>query len=375
MPSLKRTGMVAAAAATPVALAYRFAVVYRVRAGQPRRRPPRFTPADFGLPYEELVVDGESGPLPAWFVPANEGRPGPGVVLVHGWESARDRTIPHIRFLHAAGFHCLTFDVRGHGANDADPLPISTGEFGADASTAVDALLARPEVTSAAVFGHSMGGSGAILAAAANPRVEALVSAAAPSDPHRLTRQTFRLAHLPFPDLLAYPLAWITTHVYLRPRGHRVDAVSGAAAVARYRGAVLLTHGAQDQIVPIAHLHRLAAAAADARREPGRGPLEVHVVENGGHSWLHEDPEFRRVVARFLAESLDGPLSPDEAAERAVATDAPRLPEHSDWFSGLDEPPGAFPRVRQLVGAAPLRPRPDRPDLPSEVPEAASGAA
>ena len=142
--------MVAAAAATPVALAYRFALIYRVRAGQPRRRPPRFTPADFGLAYEDLEVQAQSGPLPAWFVPANDGRPGPGVVLVHGWESARDRTIPHIRFLNAAGFHCLTFDVRGHGANDADPLPISTGEFGADAAAAVDALLARPEVTTAA---------------------------------------------------------------------------------------------------------------------------------------------------------------------------------------------------------------------------------
>jgi pimeloyl-ACP methyl ester carboxylesterase len=367
--------MVAAAAATPVALAYRFALVYRVRAGQPRRRPPRFTPADFGLPYEDLEVRGESGPLPAWFVPANEGRPGPGVVLVHGWESARDRTIPHIRFLNAAGFHCLTFDVRGHGANTADPLPISTGEFGADAAAAVDALLARPEVTTAGVFGHSMGGSGAILAAASNPRVAALVSAAAPSDPHRLTRQTFRLARLPFPDPVAYPLAWITTHVYLRPRGHRVRAVSALSAIARYRGPVLLTHGAQDQIVPIAHMRRLAAAASEARREPGRGPLELHVVDEGGHSWLHEDPEFRRVVARFFAEALGGSLALDEAGERAFETDAPRLPESSEWFSGLDEPPGAFPRVRQMVGAAPLRARPDRADPAPEAPEAESGAA
>jgi pimeloyl-ACP methyl ester carboxylesterase len=297
------------------------------------------------------------------------------VVLVHGWESARDRTIPHIRFLNAAGFHCLTFDVRGHGANGADPLPISTGEFGTDAAAAVDALLERPEVTGAAVFGHSMGGSGAILAAAANHRVEALVSAAAPSDPHRLTRQTFRLAHLPFPDPVAYPLAWLTTHMYLRPRGHRVRAVSGAAAIARYRGPVLLAHGALDRVVPVAHLHRLAEAASDARRQPGRGPLEVHVIPEGGHSWLHEFPEFRRVVARFLAESLGGPLTPDEAAARAVATDAPRLPEPSDWFSGLDEPSGPFPRVRQMVGAAPLRPRFGRTDAAPEAPEAASGAA
>ena len=118
-----------------------------MRAGFPRRRPPRFTPADLGLPFEETVVRSDSGDLPAWFIPARGGAPGPGVVLVHGWESARDRTLPTAQFLHAAGFHCLTFDVRGNGANPAEMLPISAGEFGADATAAFAALLARPEVT------------------------------------------------------------------------------------------------------------------------------------------------------------------------------------------------------------------------------------
>ena len=72
-----------------------------------------------------------ASPCPAWFIPARGGAPGPGVVLVHGWESARDRTLPMAVFLHAAGFHCLTFDVRGHGANPAEDLPLSAGEFGA----------------------------------------------------------------------------------------------------------------------------------------------------------------------------------------------------------------------------------------------------
>ena len=67
-----------------------------------------------------------------------------------------------------------------------------------------------------------MGGIGAILAAAADPRVAAVVATSSPAGPYRLTRQTFRLARLPIPDLIAYPLAWLTTRVYLRPRGHVV---------------------------------------------------------------------------------------------------------------------------------------------------------
>src|SRR5262245_44553014 len=177
------------------------------------------------MPFEDVVVPVDGLQLPAWFIPARDGAPGPGVVLVHGWESARDRTLPMAQFLHAAGFHTLAFDVRGHGANRPEALPISGGEVGRDTLAAADVLLARPEVTSVGISGHSMGGIGAVLAAAAEPRVAALVATATPADPLRLTRLTFRLAGLPIPDVIAYPLAWLTARVYLRPRGHRIREV------------------------------------------------------------------------------------------------------------------------------------------------------
>ena len=124
-----------------------------------------------GLPYEETTVRSAGLDLPAWFIPARGGAPGPGIVLVHGWESARDRTLPLAQFLNAAGFHCLAFDIRGHGGNPPEELPLTAGEFGLDTAAAFATLLARPEVTVGGVAGHSMGGIGAILAAAADPRV------------------------------------------------------------------------------------------------------------------------------------------------------------------------------------------------------------
>src|SRR6188508_102784 len=265
MGLVTRAGLAAAIAAAQVGLAYRFALAYRARAGYPRRFPPTMSPADLGLPFETLSVRSGDEDLPAWFIPAGSGEPGPGVALIHGWESARDRTLPLALFLHAAGFHTLTIDVRGHGANPPEPLPLSAGEFGADARAAFRALLDRPEVTEAAIAGHSMGAIGAILAAAADPRVAAVVATSAPADPYRLTRQTFRLAHLPIPDVIAYPLAWLTTRVYVRPRGHRVEDVSATRAIARYRGPILLAHGDDDSVVPVAHIDRLAAAARSTR--------------------------------------------------------------------------------------------------------------
>ncbi len=359
--NIRRAGIAAAAAAAPLGLAYRFALAYRVRAGYPRRNPAQLTPTDVGLSFESMVVGSEGVPLPAWFIPARGGVPGPAVVLVHGWESARDRTLPLAVFLNAAGFHTLSFDVRGNGSNPPEPLPLSAGEFGADALAAFRVLLERPEVTEAAILGHSMGAIGAILAGAADPRVKAVVATSAPADPYRLTRQTFRLAHLPIPDVIAYPLAWLTTRVYVRPRGHRVDDISAARAIARYAGPVLLAHGEFDTVVPLSHMERLAAAARAARAsDPKAAPVETLVVKDGQHSWLYEDREYRSVVAGFLARVFGGPLDPAKAAACAEASNAERIPDIESDFAAVKGTPGG---LRTLASVAlPGATRPPRVD-------------
>jgi dipeptidyl aminopeptidase/acylaminoacyl peptidase len=354
VPSIRRAGILAALAAAPVALAYRFALLYRVRAGYPTPRPPQRTPADLGMAYETVEAPTEDGLLlPAWFIPAEGEAPGPGVAIVHGWESARDRLLPMVQFLHAAGFHCLAVDVRGHGANAKETLPITAGEFGTDALAAWYALAGRSEVTSAALLGHSMGAIGAILAAANEPRVAAVVATSSPADPWRLTRQTFRLARLPFPDVIAYPLAWLTSRVYVRPRGHGLVRTSATEALRRIEAPVLLVHGSEDAVIPVAHLHRLATIAT------GSGaPAEILEIAGGQHSWLYEFPLYRRTVAAFLARSLGG-VDPETAAARAEAVDARRLPDVVRPPTQIELEPGCF---RSLVRiATPLRPEAPEP--------------
>ena len=342
MPTLRRAGLLAAIAAAPFALAYRFAVVYRHRAGYPTPRPPQRTPADVGLAYEDVAAPAGDGlSLPAWFIPAEGGRPGPGVALVHGWESARDRLLPIVQFLHAAGFHCLAVDVRGHGNNAAEALPITAGEFGTDALAAFRALDARPEVTGGAILGHSMGAIGAILAAAEEPRIRAVVATSAPADPWRLTRQTFRLARLPIPDVIAYPLAWLTTRVYVRPRGHQIVRISATEALRRIDRPVLLVHGTDDAVVPVAHLHRLAAVVLATGE-----PAETLEIAGGLHSWLYEFPVYRRTVAAFLTRAFGGPLPEAEAADRADAVDARRPPDAVRPPTQVELEPGG---LRSLV--------------------------
>jgi alpha-beta hydrolase superfamily lysophospholipase len=346
VPRTTRLVGVVAAIILPLGIAYRFALVYRVRAGYPRRHPPAHTPAALGLDWEDVVVPGLGGgpSLPGWHIPALR-PPAPGVVLVHGWESARDRLLPHAAFLHAAGFHVLVFDVRGSGSNPPEALPVSVAEFAADTRAAAAWLAARPGVTSVGVLGHSMGASGALVAAAGEPSIAAVVALATPAGPERLTRQTFRLANLPIPSPIAWPLAWLTARVYLRPRGHSVAAVSATHAVRRITAPVLLVHGTDDPIVPVSDLARLANARRRAQPGAVTGTL---VIPGGHHSWLYELTGVRDGVARFLATWLDGAPMPEDAARAAVAVEAQRLPE-PERLSAIDQEPGGVRSLLVLV--------------------------
>lgn len=351
---IRLAGIATAAVAAPIAAALRFAYVYRRRAGHPRPQAPTSDPSDFGLGFEDRSVPTSDGlVLPAWWIPAAGRERAPAIVLVHGWESARHRTLPNAQFLHALGYHVLTLDVRGHGANEAETLPVSAGEFGADALAGVEAALADAAVTAVAVLGHSMGSVGAALAAAAEPRVAALVLTATPSDPYRMTRQTFRLAHIPLPDPIAYPLAWLTTRVYLGPRGRAPREISASAALGRYTGPAMAIHGTDDQVVPFRHLERLVAAGRKARAgNPDAAPIETVVIPDGRHSWLYEFPAYRGAIGRFLATALGGPMSPDQAALVAEGIDARRPVEPDHGFSALA--PVAPNEIHGTNGASPI---------------------
>ena len=306
-------------------LAYQFALKYRERGGQPHRSPVEGSPADFGLAFESVEIPSGDARLAAWFVPAEarDGshpiRPGPAVAIVHGWESNRGRSMAHIRYLHAAGFHCLVIDVRGHGDNPPEALPLNVPEFGEDAASAARWLAARPEVSALGLLGHSMGGAGVIVAAAAEPAVAAVVALSSPADLVRMTRKTFEMAELQVPGAIATPLAYLTAAVLLIPRRHSIDDASASVAATRYRGPLLLMHGEDDRGVPVEHLGLIAQAARRARTDPGSAPVETLILPGYGHRWLYEDAEARRRTATFFAKELGGPVAPDQAGELAAA--------------------------------------------------------
>jgi pimeloyl-ACP methyl ester carboxylesterase len=343
---------------TGLGAAYRFAFRYRERVGLPHRSPVETSPRDFGLDFEDVQIPAGDYSLAGWFVPAavtGPGAPGavassagasptprPGIVVVHGWESNRGRTFAHVRYLNAAGFNCLVFDVRGHGDSPEEYLPMNVPEFADDTVAAVQWLAARPEVSVVGVLGHSMGGAGAIVAASREPAIRAVVSLSSPADLVRMTRKTFEMAEMSIPGPVATPLAFLTAAVLLAPRRHSLADASAMDAVGRYRGPLLLIHGAQDHGVPVAHAGLIERAALETR-EPDDPPVQVLILPEFGHRWLYEDEGCRRKTAAFFASSLGGPLAPEVAGERAAAcvVERPADPVHGFGALASKSPPVA----------------------------------
>jgi len=138
-----------------------------------------------------------------------------------------------------------------------------------------------------------------------------------------------------------------------------VPDVSASTAIARYDGPVLLVHGDQDSVVPVAHLRRLGDAARKARTgDPDAAPVETMIVPGGKHSWLYEIPDYRRAVARMLTIACGGPLDPDEAGEIAAATPAVRIPDAETRFAAMEEVHGGLRTLAQVALPGATRPQP-----------------
>ena len=240
-------------------------IVERVFA--PPRRESTLTPADLGLPEEEVWLEGVGGKrLHGWLVPVKGHAPV--VIVLHGWGGNAALMLPLASHLHQAGFHSLFLDARNHGLSEHDRFT-SMPRFAEDLEVAVDWARTRSEVTSVGVIGHSVGAGAAIYSSSRGVAVEAVVSVSAPSDPGDMMRQ--QLASIPTPILE------FTLRTVQRVIGYRFEEFSPRHRIGLVNAPVMLVHGAADHVVPIDNLYELAEA---------NPAVETLVVADGGHSDL-----------------------------------------------------------------------------------------
>lgn len=255
------------------------------RAFAPPRRDSVHTPADLGLPEEEVWLESLGGTrLHGWFIPV--AGPAPAVIVLHGWGGNASLMLPLAPHLHEAGFHSFFLDVRNHGLSEHDRF-VSLPRFAEDLDVAAGWLAANPAVTTIGVVGHSVGAGAAILSASQDDKFAAVVSLSALAHPGEMMRhQMRRLPKVAVDGLLLAVQKTI---------GQRFDEFAPRARIGLVRAPVMLVHGGADRVVPVGNVFDLAAARPDA---------EIFIVPEAGHSDLALFESHVGVIIDFLSENL-----------------------------------------------------------------------
>jgi dipeptidyl aminopeptidase/acylaminoacyl peptidase len=253
-------------------------------------RPPRMTvplsPDDYRLKVERVAIRaGDGTRLSAWFIP----RPGaPAVVLLHGYPAEKADLLPIASSL-APRFATLLVDQRYFGDSDGRVTTLGFRERD-DLKRALDFLESRG-ASPVGVFGFSLGGAVALMAAAEDPRIRAIVAYAPFSDLRTLGRELYGwmwLARYPFVETM---LLW--SRLFL---GADISRPSPVEAAARVAVPVLLVHSRTDEQIPFRHAERLKAALAANPR------AEFEFMDHGRHGELGEGFEAR--MGRFFERAL-----------------------------------------------------------------------
>src|SRR6266850_6816620 len=225
-------------------------------------RPPRIAiplrPDEFRLAVEEVTITaGDGVKLAAWLA----ARPGaPALVLLHGYPAEKADLLPIAAAL-APRFTVLLLDQRYFGASGGRATTIGFRERG-DLRRAIDFLTARG-LGPVGVFGFSLGGAVALMAAADDPRIRAVAAYAPFADLKSLADELYGWLWY-----LKYPFVGLLRGWSLLFFGHDITAVSPERAAAAISVPVLLVASREDEQIPFEHAERLRRALArDTRNE------------------------------------------------------------------------------------------------------------
>ncbi len=222
------------------------------------------------------------------------------VVLLHGFNARKEHMLPFAERFCAAGFRCVLYDSRGHGDSGGRYATFGVRETG-DLRRVIEAArpLAGPGgLGPLGLLGYSMGGAVAMQAQPDLPEVKALASVAAFADFRDvITNQATRRWQgfgTPLVPLVRKETRW--------KAGFDPWDVRPVEAVTRLTCPIFLAHGEADALVPVSHVHRLAAAAGARLQQVMLIPKGTHgdVFMTGG------DALWGRLAVFFVSELTKG---------------------------------------------------------------------
>src|SRR5919199_2180992 len=285
-----RTGVMLAAPVAGVSLMTLAAWITARRITAPGPREQKFvTPWELGIPHEEVCFRTEDGLLlRGWWLPSPEAKRT--VIALHGHRAARHHCVGVGAALWREGANVLLFDHRGRGSSDGEFL--SLGYFATlDALAAIEYVLSRAPGLPLGLIGYSMGAAVAVISAARDERVEAIVA----DSPFASEREIVRALLRKRINSLSRPVAALTEHLLPYDPGE-VEPLREVAKIAPR--ASLFIHGLLDETCSPEDSLKLYEAAGE--------PKEVWLLEGAGHcdAYFADREAYCSRVGSFFEEHL-----------------------------------------------------------------------
>jgi len=215
------------------------------------------------------------------------------IVIFHGYGRDHTRAWRYAQFLNRAGYAILTVNFRSSRGWNRKPTTLGWYELN-DARAVLDYVREHPKLSTYALglFGESLGGSVALVAASRHPEVRVVcVDAAFATGERALADASWRWAHLP--PWPAAPLARLLGRAITGHDPYALDALSAAREIAD-RPTFFIT-SRKDERFHEAQARDLWKAAGSDR--DGLWILEGDVGHN--ESWIKNRAEYeKRVVYR-----------------------------------------------------------------------------
>lgn len=206
--------------------------------------------------------------------------PWPGILVIHGAGSSKERHADFARVASGAGWAALAYDQRGHGASDGEWSPRAVR----DAGTMARRLGATDGVdgTRVCARGSSLGGFVAIHAAAVEPAIAGVI-AVCPAGEEMLARG-LRTERFEMRVDREATLAWLAEH----------DLREAVGLLSPKPLILLQAEG--DERVPAAWTREIHERAGEPRR--------LIVMPGGHHGSVQHDAELSGIALDWLARRV-----------------------------------------------------------------------
>jgi pimeloyl-ACP methyl ester carboxylesterase len=202
------------------------------------------TPADYSIKFEPVSFQTQDNiTLKGWFIPSKKPH-AKTIILLHGYPADKGDILPSRLFLHD-NYNLLFFDFRYLGESGGHYSTAGKDEV-LDLLAALNYLETRG-IHEAGVWGFSLGGAVALMAAAQSPKIKALVIESAYARLDWIADEHYKI------PLLNYPLTYLTKWWAWLFLDYDIAKISPAFSASQINIPVLMMYSTQDNVIPFRH--------------------------------------------------------------------------------------------------------------------------